>query len=172
MASRRDLLRALGVGAAAAVATTAGARLDAAARADQLRAFADGGAASSPWWLLAPLQAGSPVGKGWTLTSLGAVERGAAVITLAHADGREARVHLCARVGRARGLAHTALFDLVLMDGRHGDAPTDEGLGRALIGLAGRVHRNELSTSADLGDVARLLPHRDRVSLYGAASLV
>jgi len=88
---------------------------------------------------------------------------------LRHADGRHAQVHLCARDGRPRGLAHTALFDLVLMDGGQGDRPTDEGLGRALLTVASRVRSNELQT-ADRR-VAGLLSHVERVERFGAATL-
>lgn len=164
MQSRRDILKLLGV--------TAGALgISASAAAQGLAAFADAQAqAGAPLWLLAPLAPGSSLGKGWTLETLSAVERGASVLGLRNADGRAARVHLCARDGRPRGVAHTALFDLMLMDGGQGDHPTDEGLGRALLTLASRVRNNELQT-ADRR-VIGLLSHVQRVERFGAATFV
>lgn len=181
MQSRRDLLQKLGLAAAVGVVSTASSAAAAAPavsatlQRDTLRALAEGGSASgSAAWLLAPLQAGQSVGLGWRLHSLSPVERGAVVITLRHARHTEAapvegRVHLCAHHGAPRGLAHTALFDLVLMDGGQGARPTDEALGRVVLTLAAKVRTNELS--GDLGSVARLLTHAERVALYGPESL-
>jgi hypothetical protein len=164
MQSRRDILKLLGVSVGAL-------GLSATAAAEGLAAFADAsGQAGAPLWLVAPLQPGSPLGKGWTLTALSPVERGAAVLTLQHRAGQLARVHLCARDGRPKGLTHTALFDLLLMDGGQGDRPTDEGLGRALVNLASRVKHNELG-SADLR-VRGLLSHLERVERFGPEALV
>ena len=111
---------------------------------------------------LAPLDIGASVGRGWHVADL-AGPRGATILSLAHRDGREARVHICARSGRARGLAHTALFDLVLMDGGQGDRPTEERLGRVLQQLARHIRRNELRVDDDgLRSVVQLQSHTDR----------
>jgi hypothetical protein len=68
-------------------------------------------------------------------------------------------------------LAHSELFDLVLMDGGQGDRATAEDLGRVLLGLAERVRRNELRLDGDLDALSRTLPHEERVLLYGPENL-
>jgi hypothetical protein len=172
MQSRRNLLKNIGMGAAAAAAGAGTVKVAQAAHMGTMEAFASGGSTrSAPWWLVSPLRQGSAVGKGWTVQSLSSVERGAAVLELAHHDGELARVHFCAHAGAPKGLASTVLFDLVLMDGGQGDAPTPEGLGRALMGVASRVRRNELVGETDLKSVSRMLTHAERVELYGPESL-
>ena len=49
---------------------------------------------------------------------MGAVQNGAAILELKHRSGQRARVHICTYEGQPKGLAHTALFDLILMDVR------------------------------------------------------
>ena len=172
MESRRGLLQKLGVGAA--VAAT-GAGVSRAARAEhrrQLQAFAAGGTTTAaPWWLLQPLREGARLSDGWVVAGLSPVERGAAVLELQHASGDVARVHLCAHGGRPKGVAHTRLFDLVLMDGGQGDRPTNPRLGRTLMGLARRIRRNEVAQGGDLDSVSRMLTHAERVALYGPETL-
>jgi hypothetical protein len=169
MTTRRDILRGLGMGAAAAATGVGLQRKAAAAQAQADARRHDRGAA--PWWLLFPLQAGAPVGKGWRLTALSPIEQGAAVATLDHRDGRSVEVHLCARRGSALGPAASRHFDLVVMDGRSGDGPTDEDLGRVVQGLARRVRHNERRNDADLGAMARVLPQDERELRYGGARL-
>lgn len=170
MQSRRDLLKQIGLATAAALVSAGTARV---AREQALQAFVTGGDADkAPWWLVDPLGPGAAVGRGWVLADLSPVRQGAAVFTLQHRDGRQARVHLCARQGRPVGLAHTGLFDLVLMDGGTGQQPTDEHLGRAVIALARRVRRHELRDHANLKTASRLLGHDERASLYGPENLV
>ena len=172
MQSRRHLLKNLGIGAAAAAAGAGTVKVAQAAHAGTLEAFASGGATRvAPWWLLAPLGKGSAVGRGWVVESLSPVERGAAVLQLAHHGGEIARVHVCAHSGAPRGLASTVLFDLVLMDGGQGDLRTPEGLGRALLGVAARIRRNEVLGESDLDSVARMLTHGERKELFGPESL-
>jgi hypothetical protein len=172
MQTRRDFLSKLGIGAAAAAAGAGSIKAADAIHRDTLRAFAEGGgAAHEPWWLVSPLQPGTSVGKGWHVASLSKVERGAAVLELAHRDGQLARLHVCAHAGKPRGMAHTALFDLILMDGGQGDQPTPEGLGRALVGVANRIRRNEVIGEDDLKSVSRMLTHTERVELYGPETL-
>jgi hypothetical protein len=180
MSSRRELLKNMGLGfgaAAALLGASAPAAAAATARSSALKALAEGGSdPTPPWWLFSPVRPGSSLGLGWRMGSLSPVERGAVVLEL-HRDGgdtegvRVARVHICAREGKARGLAHSELFDLVLMDGGQGEKPTDERLGRVLLGLADRVRKNELESNAELKDLGRLLPHGQRVALYGAETL-
>ena len=132
-----------------------------------------GSRAAAPWWLLAPLKAGTSVGGRWRLHGLEPVDRGATILSLVHRDGRQARVHICARRGSARGLAHTGLFDLVLMDGGQGDRPTDEELGRVLCQIARHIRRNELRVDEDgLRSVLGLQAHTDRAARYGPQTLL
>jgi hypothetical protein len=172
MHSRRDLLKNIGIGAAAVAATAGTVKAAEAAHKATLEAFASGGSTKgSPWWLIAPLRPGSQVGQGWAVAGLSRVERGAAVLELQHRDGQVARLHVCGHEGRPKGLAHSVLFDLVLMDGGRGDRRTPEGLGRALLGVADRIRKNEMVDGADLDSVARMLPHDERVELFGAETL-
>ncbi len=170
MTTRRDILRGLGMGAAAAgVGVGLSRRANAAQDAHHAQTHTT---LAPPWWLLAPLDVGTSVGKGWRVSQLTGIEKGASVLILANRDGREARVHICGRQGAARGPASTQHFDLVLMDGADGDLPTDEGLGRVLQGLARRVARNERRYTGDLGAVAQLMPHDERVFRFGGPQLV
>lgn len=171
MNSRRTILKNIGVGTAvAALVTGAGAAVSsgsAALTATGSRMPEGDG----PWWLVAPLARGSHLGAGWFLAHLSPVERGASVMTLQHREGAVARVHLCHHQGDPKGLAHSALIDMVLMDGGKGDRSTDETLGRVLLGLAAHIRENELSVDGDLGALARMQPHSDRVLDYGPESL-
>lgn len=167
MTTRRELLKGLAAGAAAASvpgtarATTSGA---AATIAD----WADGPA---PWWLLSPVGRGQSLGLGWYLYALSEVRRGAATITLRHSTGREARIALSVHDGSPSGLAHTALLDLVLMDGHTGIGATEESLGRVVLGLARNIAKNELSENGDLWPIAKMMTHRQRVSAFGPETL-
>ena len=68
MTSRRDVIRSLGIGTAAVVSATASVT---AVVSPSLHAFTHAGAtAGSPWWILAPLQVGSGIGKGWSIAAL------------------------------------------------------------------------------------------------------
>lgn len=171
MSSRRNLLKMIGL-TAAVTAVPAAAAASPAERRAVLAALTGAGDSTAPWWLMAPIAPGSAVGLGWTVSALSQVERGAAVLSLTHRDGRAARVHLCAHGGRPRGLAHSALFDLILMDGGQGDKQTEEDLGRTLKDLARRIRHNEISEKSDLQPLAHLMTHAERVALYGAETLV
>ena len=172
MTSRRDVLRTMGVGAAAVAATATSTAAVAATVAPSIDAFARGANAGSPWWILAPLSAGSKLGKGWSIAALSDVKDGAALLTLANRDGRQVDLHICARSGNGSGVAQTALFDLVTMDGRDGAADTPEDLGRVVMSLAQRIRRNEVRFSGDLQPFAHLLSHQDRVALFGPQRLL
>lgn len=115
----------------------------------------------APWWVFEPLSAGSTLGLGWSLEDVGRVIRGASVITLRHDDGPSARVHLCRNAGRPVGLAHTSLFDFVLMNGGDGDKRSEEALGRVILGLANAVRDKELAA------VPVLEAHDERLAVYG-----
>jgi hypothetical protein len=125
----------------------------------------------APAWVFAPFTEGSALALGWSMGRLSPVERGAAVLELVHTSGRVARLHLCAHDGQPRGVAHTALLDLVLMDGRSGEGATDEQLGRVVLGLAAHIRNNELDGNGDLLPLARMTTHGDRVMRYGPHTL-
>lgn len=125
----------------------------------------------APWWLIAPVGPGTPLGLGWYVGDLSAVERGAAVLTLRNTSGDQARVHLCAHNGRPRGVAYSQMVDLVLMDGGTGSERTNERLGRVVLGLAERIRQNEISPAGDLSSVARMMTHDDRLGVYGPEAL-
>ena len=61
------------------------------------------------------------------------------------------------------------------MDGRTGDEPTPEELGKVVLGLAQRIHRNELQEvdwATVKGLLGHLQTHSQRVERYGAAGLL
>ena len=117
MHSRRDLLKTLGAGALGAATLTATGLASRRARADTLKSFASGSRSGAPWCLFSPLKPGASVGKGWKVDSLSPVRDGASILALTHKTQGTARIHICMRQGKATGLAHSHLLDLVLMDG-------------------------------------------------------
>jgi hypothetical protein len=174
MHSRRHLLKTLGAGALGAATLTATGIASRRAKADTLKAFASGSRTGAPWCLLSPLQPGSTVGKGWKVHSLGPVRNGAAILSLTHKTHGAARVHVCMRQGKATGLAHSHLLDLVLMDGGDGAKPTQEALGRVVHGIAKRIAKNELGAVEDgtLDAMTRMLTHQERLALYGPENIL
>lgn len=176
MDSRRDALKKFaGALAVAGVSTAAGeAQASFAIPASPPRAVADATPppAPRPWTLLRSLEPGQALGAGWHLADLGPVAAGAVVVHLVDVEGRAARVHLCARDGAAEGVAHTDRLDLLLMNRGDGHTPSDEGLGRVVIGLAGVIRGNEAAAFAAHPELAGLLPHRERLrSLAGTSRL-
>jgi hypothetical protein len=191
MLSRRELIGKAAVGAAAAVAVSAartgiasvrvvptvtdGAPDDRRRPADDRDARsavpppADAVATASPppWELLGPFGAGAVVAHGWRLADLSPVEAGSCVVTLENARGRSHRVHLCRNDGTPQGLVHTRRVDLVVMNGGHGELPTEEGLAQAVAALAHAVAANEARASGAV--LAALLPHAERVRRFAAA---
>jgi hypothetical protein len=172
MDSRRSVLKKLLVGTAtvAAVPGTASAAIGAAT--EPLSSIGMLPSGPAPWWLVAPFGMGSPLKYGWYVADLSSVERGAAVLTVAHANGRRANVHLCAHNGSPRGVASTRMIDLVLMDGGSGSFRTDEKLGRVVLGLAEAIRRNEVDPRGDLWPVAKMMTHESRVDAFGPQTLV
>ena len=173
MDSRRTVLKKMLVGTASAavVPGVASAALESAAGSQDVASFTLP-TGPAPWWLLAPVALGSPLKYGWYVAGLSPVERGASVLTLAHTSGRKARVHVCGHHGRPRGVAHSSLVDLVLMDGGSGAFRTDEKLGRVVLGLADRMRVNETNPRGDLKPIARMMPHDDRVERFGPDTLI
>jgi hypothetical protein len=175
MDTRRNVLRGMAAGAAACslsggTAIAAGSSLKG---RDGLLEGRDGflGDGAAPWWLIAPLTVGSTLAYGWYVGGLGRVTRGASVLTLKHSSGREVRVHLCGYESEPRGVAHTGLIDLVLMDGGSGNEQTDEAIGRIVLGVANKIAVNEISSNEGLAAVSNMLPHDQRKALYGAETL-
>lgn len=175
MDSRRTVLKKLLAGTAAAAAVPGAASAAFEAVQGGVRPAEAGGTSlptgPAPWWLVHPIGMGTPLKFGWYVAGMSAVERGAAVLTLAHATGRTAKVHICSHDGKARGLATTRLVDLVLMDGGSGSFQTDEKLGRVVLGLAERIRRNETLPDGDLKPIARMMSHDDRVGAFGPESI-
>ena len=165
MTSRRELLKGMAVGAAAAAVP---ATVVATTQAGQGLFAVDGPA---PWWLITPLAAGSPLALGWYVHTLGPVIQGASILTIRHASGQEARVHICSYDEKPTGLAYTALVDLVLMDGRNADRATEEDLGRVLLGLGKAIANNETNPDGDLWPLVQMMTHDERVEIYGAKEL-
>ena len=159
---RRDLLKTIGVGVAALTVS----------QRDSLQAFINKKSANSPWWLIAPLQVGSSVGKGWKVEAMGAVKQGACVLSLKHKSGEVTNIHICAKGEVQKGIASTTLLDLVVMDGRQGQEPTQEDVGRVVIGLAKRIQTNEMKLETDLSSLVSLQSHDERVYRYGPENLL
>jgi hypothetical protein len=81
-------------------------------------------------------------------------------------------IHICAKGNEQRGIASSTLLDLILMDGRSGEEPTQEDLGRVVLGLAHRIQKNEMQLQADLSGLASLQSHEERVYRYGPENLI
>jgi hypothetical protein len=173
MRTRRSVLKVLALGAAAAAlrraspwavtppAPAADATAGPEAAARRLHAPA-------PWGLLSPLRAGDALALGWRVAGLSEVRLGAAVLLLACRSGESARVHLCRHEGSPRGMAHTRKVDLLVMNGGRGDQPTDEELGRVVLGLADVVAANEDKPGPHQLALARMMTHEERVRVYGS----
>lgn len=127
------------------------------------------GTVEEVWPLLAPLQTGDAIGLGWGVGSLAGVAQGASVLTLVHADGRTARVHLCRRGQASRAAAHSETVDLYLMNDGDGSASTDEALGRVLNVLAIVIRHNEKQGA---GATEAMLSHEARLHFYRAQCLL
>jgi hypothetical protein len=170
MQSRRDLLKAFGTTAVASASGLGAFR----AHAASLKAFATGVSAEAPWCLMAPLTKGESLGKGWRLANLSAVKSGAAIMTLNHPSQGQARIHICALAGPSRGLTHTHLLDLVLMDGANGERRTQEGLARVVKGISNRIAKNELCAvdETTIDSMSRMLSHDQRRALFGPENLL
>lgn len=164
--NRRDLLKSLAVGAAAG--SLAGASL---VGRPALAAQAADAPPTGPWWLLSPYIPGQHVAFGWHLGLLEAAERGAVVLNLHQDSGDNARVHICYHAGSPRGVGHSELLDLIVMDGGDGSAVTQESLGRVVRHLGNVIARNELRPDAET-EIARLMTHAERVEAFGPETLL
>lgn len=167
--NRRDWLKAMAAGGAGALFPFGNRASALAGEVLGLAELMDGPA---PQWLLSPLGPGSRLSNGWSIEGLSPVRRGAAVLTLRSDGGEEARVHLCRRGAKPRGIAQSHHLDFVLMNGSDGKTPSDEGLGVVLLSIAKRVARNEQRASKMLASLDAMEPHDQRVRRYGAETLV
>jgi hypothetical protein len=87
---------------------------------------------------------------------------------LASQSGQSTRVHLCRHEASPRGVAHARTIDLLVMNGGRGDQPTDEELGRVVLGLAEVIAANENRPGAHQLALARMMTHDERVRVYGS----
>ncbi len=171
MRSRRELLTRLSLGAAGCAVTAPAA---AQTRRATLRAFAAGGDHTvAPWWLLEPLTKGDHLGAGWRITSLSAVQDGAAILGVNHKQHGPLQIHVCANNGSPRGYVYTELFDLIVMDGGHGDKRIGPDFRAVLEHLAQQLMSNELreDNAADIDDVERMMTNEERIRTFGPTPL-
>ena len=61
---------------------------------------------------------------------------------------------------------HWKLFDLLLMDGGQGNSPTDESLGRAILGIAGQIKNREKELLVQVDQICELQTHKERLVEY------
>jgi len=182
MDSRRDVLRKLALSVTAAgVAGTAQAstlRGDAASPVpakhrvpgDPARVEATAAVVvepTAPLTLVAPFGPGETIAPGWLLSYVEPMQHGAVVLGVASIEGPLARVHVCRNDGQPRGIAHTPAFDLILMNGGDGGTPSQEQLGRVLLGLANVLTGNTDAALAAHPELSRLLTHDERVARFG-----
>ena len=162
MQTRRTLLQAIGFG-------TAGAMLRSPPTQASHRVESD---TPAPWWLIQPLEAGSPLGKDWNITKLGPVADGASVLTI-HQKSESLNVHICLHDGKPKGIAYSELFDLIVMDRGRGVRIPPENLSTALFILADIIRQNEWADvpNTHLDGIHRMMTHPERVRSFGASHL-
>lgn len=172
---RRAILKGLTVGSAIIAAPLGAAAANgertASKHPDAEQQPPDAGA-DAPWALVAPWTAGAALAGGWSVAMLGPLERGAAVLTLVHQQGQQARVHVCRRRKVAHGVAATQRLDLVLMNGGNGARPTQPSIERAMDVLAGRIGEHEHEQREDASAPSGLLSHEARLSWYGSREIL
>jgi hypothetical protein len=78
-----------------------------------------------------PFRAGDPLALGWSIEKLNAKK-----VTLRHDDGRRAEIEIRPRGATPIGIAQNATHDFILINDGHGRKPTDEDLGRVILGMA------------------------------------
>lgn len=148
--SRRFMVHAMGVGAAAAAAGV-GARV---AQSGAEAAEAAEPASGTPLLdstrekseeLIAPLAAGSTLGR-WTIERVLPVENGAASVVVVDAAGSRFQLDICARDEQEprNGPAQTLHFEVFLANGGDGDTATFEDHGLAAMALADVIRHNEV----------------------------
>jgi len=120
-----------------------------------------------PWALLAPFDAGTELGLGWSLDSVGPIRGGAATLLIQHTDGGTARVAIRRNSGAPLGIAHTDQLDFLLMNGGSGTSHTDGSLSRVLGALAAALRANAVEIPVEL--LTALQPHAERQTAEAAA---
>lgn len=165
MISRRNLLKILA--GSSVTATIVGMNT-----VQSWQNFSEDGIQTPPWWLLAPLHQGDSIGKGWRITDLRPVEKGATVLELQHQSGATTQIHICAIEDAPMGVVHTQFLDLILMDGGQGNQPTNEDLGRVVMNVALKIqkHEAELLNHPEILNI--LEGHDFRMFQYGSENLV
>ena len=165
MVSRRNLLKLL-AGSTLTAGLVGGHSLNA------WQHFSDDDKHSAPWWLLTPLHLGDSVGKGWRISGLRPIEKGATVLELQHFSGDQTQIHICAIEEQPVGVVHTQFLDLILMDGGQGQKATDEDLGRVVMNVALKIRKQE-GQLLEQPEVLKLLEGHDfRMFQYGSENLV
>jgi hypothetical protein len=147
--SRRFMVHAMGVGAAAAAAGV-GARVAQSDSRAVLPVEPEAGpeqvdpAREQSERLIAPLAAGSTLG-GWTIERVLPVEGGAASVVVVDAAQRKFQLDICARDEREPrgGPAQTEHFEVFLANGGDGETATFEEHGLAAMALAEVIRHNE-----------------------------
>ena len=165
MISRCNLLKIL-------AGSTAAASVVGMTTAQNWKDFSEDGVHNSPWWLLAPLNQGDSVGKGWRISGLRPIEKGATVLELVHNSGCTSQIHICAIEENPVGVIHTQFLDLVLMDGGQGNKPTDEDLGRVVMNVALKIQKQEAQLLNNSEVLELLEGHDFRMFQYGSENLV
>ena len=160
MPSRRQLVSALGFGAATLAIRPAWA----------LEASPEH-ASPAPWWLIAPFNRGTVLKNGWVIDDLAPIHSGASVLSMS-GNGR-LRIHICLHDGSPKGFAHSDMFDLIVMDHGQGVKSVPEHLAPTLLLLADRIRDNEAVEVDEnqLGGISRLMTHSERVRAFGARQI-
>ncbi len=138
-ASRREVLKAVGIGASGAALAAVVVRKTATPRAPEAERAADDPAQA---WL------GDLVGQRlgtYTVVSVGAIERGGVPVVLEAASGRAFRVDVLRvepGVDRA-GIGEASSVSVYLRNGGDGSTATDEELGLGAMALASELARRD-----------------------------
>ena len=150
--SRRQLVGMMATAAAVVPALSSAPAVAAPATPDEARKD-----------LLAPLQAGSPLGE-WSVIAIGSVRAGAVSVALRDAQGVRFFVDICKRddaPGAATPPARSDLYDLYLSNEGDGATATQENHGLATFALAEIVRSNEHSVRLD-----GILTRRERLARF------
>lgn len=147
--SRRFMVHALGVSAAAAAAAVGARVAQSSAEAPPAPEPEASPRVSDPEReraerLIAPLTAGSTLGR-WSIERVLPVESGAASVVVVDAEGLRFQLDICARdeAEPRSGPAQTEHFEVFLANGGDGDTATFEEHGLAAMALAEVIRHNE-----------------------------
>ena len=165
MPSRREMLRTIGF-------TTASVLLPSATASAAAAAFRGHAALPPPWWLLAPLKPGSGLKNGWKVHDLEEIKAGASVLTIER-NAQLLRIHICLHDGQPKGIAHSELFDLIVMDHGEGVRTVQPELASTLFALGDIMRENEWVDVPypQRNGIKRMMTHSERVQAFGARNL-